>query len=263
MSTATLAAPTRVAPSTSSAGARPGLGRLVVVELRKMADTRAGFWLLAAVVAITVVAVIVRAVVGDAGDHDFLSMMGVALQPAAVLLPIVGILLVTSEWSQRTGQITFTLVPVRSRVLIAKLLASILLAVGALLLSLAAAAAATALAGAGLETTWSYSAARLVQAAVYLVSAMVTGVAFGTALLASAPAIAVYFTLPYAWAALVSLSLFTGVAPWLDTVRAIGPMVEEVLTATQWAHAGTALALWMVLPLLIGAWRITRREVTA
>ncbi len=32
--------------------------------------------------------------------------------------------------------------------------------------------------------------------------------------------------------------------------------------ATQWAHVGTALALWMLLPLLIGTWRITRREVS-
>jgi hypothetical protein len=32
---------------------------------------------------------------------------------------------------------------------------------------------------------------------------------------------------------------------------------------TQWAHAGTSLALWMVLPLLLGAWRITRREITS
>jgi hypothetical protein len=40
-------------------------------------------------------------------------------------------------------------------------------------------------------------------------------------------------------------------------------MSEEVLSATQWAHAGTALALWMLLPLLIGIRRITRREVAA
>jgi hypothetical protein len=40
-------------------------------------------------------------------------------------------------------------------------------------------------------------------------------------------------------------------------------MTVEVMSATQWAHAGTSLAIWMVLPLLIGAWRITRREVTA
>jgi ABC-2 type transport system permease protein len=35
------------------------------------------------------------------------------------------------------------------------------------------------------------------------------------------------------------------------------------MSATQWAHAGTSLAIWMVLPLLIGAWRITRGDVTA
>jgi hypothetical protein len=40
-------------------------------------------------------------------------------------------------------------------------------------------------------------------------------------------------------------------------------MHREVLTDTQWAHAATALALWMVLPLLIGIWWITRRKVTA
>ena len=46
----------------SRAGAhlRPGLGRLVAVELRNMVNTRAGFWLQVATVAITVVAVVVR-----------------------------------------------------------------------------------------------------------------------------------------------------------------------------------------------------------
>jgi hypothetical protein len=35
------------------------------------------------------------------------------------------------------------------------------------------------------------------------------------------------------------------------------------MSATQWAQAGTALAVWMLLPLLIGLWRITRRGVAA
>jgi len=257
MSATTLTAPIGV--NTAGVHTRPGLGRLVAVELRKMIDTRAGFWLLAAVAVITVVAVAVRAVVGDVGDHDFQSIMSIALQPAAGLLPIVGVLLVTSEWSQRTGLTTFTLTPVRSRVLVAKLLASVVPAVGALLLCLVLAAAATALAGGGLEGTWSYSPALLGQAAVFLVTSMVIGVAFGAALLASAPAIVVYFALPTAWVALASLSVFADIAPWLDP--ALDGMSEEVLSATQWAHAGTALALWMLLPLLIGAYRITRREV--
>ena len=36
--------------------ARPGLARLTKVELRKMVDTRSGFWLLLAVLALTVLA---------------------------------------------------------------------------------------------------------------------------------------------------------------------------------------------------------------
>ena len=69
MSTTTLAAPIRV--NTAGVHARPGLGRLVAVELRKMVNTRAGFWLQVAMVALTVVVVVVRLLVGDAADHTF------------------------------------------------------------------------------------------------------------------------------------------------------------------------------------------------
>ena len=51
MSTTTLAAPIRV--NTAGVHARPGLGRLVAVELRKIVNTRAGFWLQVATVALT------------------------------------------------------------------------------------------------------------------------------------------------------------------------------------------------------------------
>jgi len=261
MSTTTLAAPIRV--NTAGVHARPGLGRLVAVELRKMVNTRAGFWLQVATVAITVVAVIVRSVVGDAADHTFASVLNVGVKPAAVLLPVVGILLVTSEWSQRTGMITFALVPVRSRVLGAKLIASLVLAVATLVMCVGVVATGVLVASPGVDGTWSDLAPLIGQSAVYLTAGMVTGVAFGAILLASAPAIVVLFALPTTWAAVASLSFFADAAPWLDTSRALGPMSQEVLSATQWAHAGTALALWMLLPLLIGIWRITRREVAA
>ena len=50
-----LAPPIRL--NTAADHARPGHGRLVAVELRKTIDTRAGFWLQAATVALTVLAV--------------------------------------------------------------------------------------------------------------------------------------------------------------------------------------------------------------
>jgi ABC-2 type transport system permease protein len=259
MSTTTLAAPTRA--DTSGVHTGPGLGRLTAVELRKAVDTRAGFWLLAAIVAITVAVVVVRGAVGDAGDHDLRSMLDVALQPSSVLLPIVGILLVTSEWSQRGGLITFALVPVRSRVLVAKLLAGLVLALAALAVCLAITVAGVLVSVPGVDGAWSSGAAMAGQSAVYLTTSMVTGVAFGALLLSSAPAIVTYFVLPTAWVGLASLSAFADIAPWLDP--ALGSISGEVLSATEWAHVGTALALWMLLPLAAGTWRITRREVTA
>jgi ABC-2 type transport system permease protein len=261
MSTTTLTAPIRV--NTAGVHARPGLGRLVAVELRKMVDTRSGFWLQVAMVALTMVVVVVRLLVGDAADHTFQSVLDVGLQPAAVLLPVLGILLVTSEWSQRTGLITFALVPVRSRVLGAKLIASLLLAVAMLAISVAVVAAGVLIASPGVEGTWSDAAPLIGQSAVNLTAGMVVGVALGAILLASAPAIVLLFALPVSWMAVVSLPVFSGVAPWVDYAGAVGQMTAKVMSAPQWAHAGTSLAIWMVLPLLIGAWRITRREIAS
>ncbi|MEA2275809.1 MAG: type transport system permease protein [Solirubrobacteraceae bacterium] len=259
MSTTTLVAP--IPAHTAGVHTRPGLGRLVAVELRKILDTRAGFWLQVATVAITALVVIVRLAVGDATDHTFASVLAVGVKPAAVLLPVAGILLVTSEWSQRTGMITFALVPVRSRVIGAKLIASLVLAVAILAVSVGIVAAGVLVASPGVDGAWSDAATLIGQSAVYLGGGMLTGVAFGAILLASAPAIVVLFALPITWTAVASLSFFADAAPWLDTRLALGPMPQEVMSTTQWAHAGTALALWMLLPLLIGTWRITRREV--
>jgi ABC-type transport system involved in multi-copper enzyme maturation permease subunit len=261
MSTTALAAPTRV--DTAGLYARPGLGRLAAVELRKMVDTRAGFWLQVAIVAITAVAVAVRCVLGDAADHTFASVLEVGMQPPAVLLPVLGILLVTSEWSQRTGMITFVLVPARSRVLAAKLLASLVLALAVLAVCVGIVAAGVLAAAPGVDGTWAGLVPLIGQSAVFLATGMVVGVAFGAVLLAPAPAIVALFTLPFAWMALASVPPLDDVAAWLDTARALAPMPMEVMDTTQWAQAGTALALWMLLPLLVGTWRITRSEVAA
>src|SRR4051794_38351524 len=261
MSTTTLPIPTRLTSAGVNLG--PSLGRLVAVELRKMINTRAGFWLQVATVALTVVVVIIRSLTGDIDDHTFAGVLNIAVRPAAFLLPVAGILLVTSEWSQRTGMITFTLVPQRSRVLGTKLIASVILALAVVAMSVTVTAAAVLVASPGVDGTWTHLAPLVGQSALYLTTGMVIGVAFGAILLASTPAIVVLSTLPVAWAALASLSYFDKVAPWLDTSRALDQLPHEVLNGTQWAHAATALALWMLLPLAIGTWRITRREVAS
>ena len=242
-------------------GVRPSMGRLTAVELRKMVDTRAGFWLQFAVVALTVIVVGAICIWGHAEDQTLAQMLSAALAPASVLLPIVGILLVSSEWSQRTAPITFVLVPQRSRVIAAKVAASVVLSILAFALCLAVAAIGTAIAAPGIDGTWSLSAGLLGQCALSLATGMITGVAFGAALLSSAPAIVLSFVLPLGWAAVGSIHALEPAARWLDGTRSLSPLTEHLLSATEWARAGTTLALWMVLPLAIGLWRILRDEV--
>ena len=95
----------------------PTFPRLTLVELRKMVDTRAGFWLQLIVAGLTLTVVTLFCIFGDTDELIFRDMFALAVFPASLLLPIVGILLVTSEWTQRTALITFTLVPKRMRVM--------------------------------------------------------------------------------------------------------------------------------------------------
>jgi ABC-2 type transport system permease protein len=241
---------------------RPSPARLTAVELRKMTDTRSGFWLQLAVVGMTVVLVIIVCLVGDPKDQTLRQLLNVAVQPANVLLPVMGVLLVTSEWSQRTTLITFTLVPHRSRVVVAKLAASVLLSLAALAIAFVVAVFGTVLVAPDVADVWSLPVGQFAQIVVVLTTGMMGGVAFGAVLLASAPAIVALFALPIVTGALGSISALEGVAKWIDPTHTLAPMTDHVMSATEWAQAGTTLALWLALPIVVGLWRIARSEVS-
>ena len=240
---------------------RPGLARLTGVELRKMVDTRAGFWLQLFNLGLMIAFVVVALILADAQDRTFQDLMWIALWPASSLLPVVGVLLISSEWSQRTSLITFALVPRRTRVLAAKLGAALILSVVMLATALAIAAVGTAVAGPSVDGTWSLPPEMLGQAVVYMTTSFIMGLAFGAMFLASAPAIVLYSLLPGGWALLSTIPALEVPARWLDNAHTLTPMADHVLSGTEWARAGTTLALWVLLPAVIGAWRVIHDEV--
>jgi hypothetical protein len=240
---------------------RPAIGRLMVVELRKMVDTRAGAWLLISTALLTVAAVVIAGLAFKAADRDLRSFIGLASAPMSIIGPVVGILLVTSEWSQRTSLITFTLVPQRSRVMVAKLIACVVLGLLGYVICLGTGVLATAAFGGGTSDTWSFSAALVVQNGVSVLVSMIAGFAFGAALLASAPAIVLFYALPTAWGALGSIHALEGAAKWLDQSRTMRHISEHPFSTGEWARVGTSIALWVLLPLVIGWWRVKRNDV--
>lgn len=259
MSTATLERPVAVATGRDDA---PSFFTLTKVELRKMTNTRAGFWLLFSIAAVTVLIVVLMLILGDADERNLRKIMEGAIQPAGIALPIVGILLVTSEWSQRTALSTFALVPNRLLVMGAKFAAALVLSLSALLFVRAVGTLGVVISeGSFGSDVLNFPATMLGQDFVFVATAMLGGVAFGALLLSSAPAIVAYFLLPIVFAALGELSFLDGAADWLDSSRTLAPLADQVLSGEQWAQAGTTLLVWLGLPAIIGLWRVRRAEI--
>ncbi len=104
------------------------LGRLFDVELRKTVDTRAGRLMIATVLLLAS-AIATWASLRTWGSADNQLLFGDVLRAVTLLLPAVGVLAMTSEWSQRTALTTFTLSPKRTRVLLCKVGAALLLSI--------------------------------------------------------------------------------------------------------------------------------------
>ena len=79
--------------------------------------------------------------------------------PITVILPMVALLSITSEWSQRSGLTTFTYVPSRRRVIGAKTLSSVVVAVASMLFAFVVGAVGNVVGSAiaGTPTVWDLS----------------------------------------------------------------------------------------------------------
>ncbi|WP_435870528.1 ABC transporter permease [Micromonospora musae] len=263
MTTTTAPHASHVEPVPRAGVRRPSLLRLTAVELRKLADTRAGRWLLI-IIGLTT-AVIVTLQLGYAADAEqtFVNFFVPSLLPVGVLLPVLGILSITSEWSQRTALVTYALVPRRERVVAAKLAAVVVATLASLVTSLAVAAAGTLIAGVtGGSGRWEFGGALLLHSVVFQLVNVLMGVGFGLLLLNTPLAIVTYLLLPTVWSIIGGLVPALGEpAGWLDTSRTMEPLLSDSVTADQWARLGVSLLLWVVVPLAVGLVRTLRREV--
>lgn len=241
--------------------AAPQFARLVTIELRKALDTRAGFWLLVATAVLTVVAAVARATTGLAAEHAFRPVLEMATSPTNVLLPVVGVLLVTSEWSQRTALMTFAQVPSRLRLVAAKCAAGVLLGLAFFALSVAVSAVVVAVFGGAAPNKWAFGWELWLQYTVYVVLGMLMGLGLGAMLLASAPAIVTYFAAPTVIAILASFKSLEDILKWIDPSATSVPLTAGPISSDDAAQLATASLVWIAIPLAIGCWRISRAEI--
>lgn len=251
-------------PPAPALAERPPTARLAAVELRKMADTRAGCWLLVSVGLIAAGAVLLQLLVGQGAARTFGGIFSGTQLAVSLLLPVLGILSITSEWSQRTAATTFTLVPARWRVAAAKLLAGVVLAalsVGACLLL---AAAGNLLVGPLVDGdgAWTIEVAAIGTAFVFQLLYVLMGMAFGMLFMNAPVAIVAYFLVPSVMAMLREfVDALRTVQAWLDQTTTLMPLTTGEMTGESWAKVGATAGVWVLLPLVLGMVRLMRKEV--
>ena len=246
------------------------LARVTQVELRKMFNTRSGFWLIASI-AISAVLATGGVILWAADDQLTYSTFATAIRfPVVVILPLIAILSVTSEWSQRTGLTTFTLVPHRSRIIAAKAISSVLIAVAAMVLTFAVGALGnlTSAAVTGTALVWDVTWTQCLYYVLGMILSLLIGFMLGVLIRSSTGAIVAYFVLTFVLPTIFGLlaesqQWFRDLQPWVDIQFAQSGLFvfDQALTGEQWANIAVTGISWLLIPLAVGLGFVMRAEV--
>lgn len=240
------------------------------VELRKMFNTRSGFWLIASI-AISAVLATAGVILWAADEQLTYSTFATAIRfPVVVILPLIAILSVTSEWSQRTGLTTFTLVPHRGRIVMAKAISSVLIAVAAMVLTFAVGALGNLASAAvtGTALVWDVTWTQCLYYVLGMILSLLIGFMLGVLIRSSTGAIVAYFVLTFVLPTIFGLlaesqQWFRDLQPWVDVQFAQSGLFvfDQALTGEQWANIAVTGLTWLLIPLALGLALVVRAEV--
>ncbi|GCD90427.1 ABC transporter permease subunit [Nocardioides sp. LS1] len=242
--------------------------RVVAVEARKSFDTRSGFWLLASIGITALLATGAVLLWAPRDELTYDTFAGAIGFPMAVILPMVAVLAVTSEWSQRSGLTTFTLVPHRGRVIAAKAVVAVAVGVGSMLVAMVIGAIGNVVGSAiaGVDTVWDDGPRTLAFIVLGNVLGLLIGFMLGVVIRNSAGAIVGYFVYGFVLPTLAMLlangqAWFHDLQPWVDFNFAQGQLFNGTMTGEQWGQLGTSGLIWLVAPLAVGLTMLMRSEV--
>jgi ABC-2 type transport system permease protein len=246
------------------------LTRITAVELRKMFDTRSGFWLIASIAITSALAAGGVILWAPEGELTYSTFATAIRFPVVIILPLIAILSVTSEWSQRTGLTTFTLVPHRGRIITAKAISAVTIAIAAMVLAFAVGALGNLIGAAvtGEPLVWDVTLTQSLYYVLGMVLSLLTGFMLGVLIRSSTGAIVAYFILTFLLPTIFGLlassqQWFFDLQPWVDIQFAQAGLFvfEHTLTGTEWAHIAVTGVTWLLIPLLIGLGLVLRSEV--
>lgn len=245
---------------------RPGFATTVIVELRKLIDTRSAHYLGIATAALTLVflggGALTRAV-------NYADLAKLAAVPFGTIMLAVAALTAAGEYGNRSAGITFLAEPRRIRVLCGQAVALAVVTIVGVLVCYALSAIALPIIAqfTGSELDWTMSTAMWgVNTMVLRIGVGVIFVwqayALGLLLLNAPAAIVIVLVQPMVFSMIVTaVPSAADLLRWVDPSTLPATLYQSTATATQWAQIGTGLTLWLVLPAVVGTIRVQRREV--
>ena len=237
-----------------------GLGRATALELRKSVRTRARSWLLIATGIVGLLSAGLVAFTGPAEDHTF-SVISFYTQSAISLpLPLVSVLLMTQDFGRRASSPTSGSGLARGAIIVAKLLASVIIAVAGaaygVLLSVLATSAATP--GAG-EGRWNATGMIILGSVLVQLIAQLSGAGWGLLLGSSPLAIVADVIVPLGfWIITGAVPGLQGVQEWLTPFASVRNLLSGQMGVAQWAQVGVVVLVWVVALNTAGIFRVHR-----
>jgi hypothetical protein len=234
------------------------LGNLTYAELRKLADARGTRWFIGAIIT-TVLALTTLPVAFSRGEErvSAAALVEMSQLPLTLGLPILAMIVAASDWHAGIIGWSFVVVPQRSRILAAKILATVCIAAIAavIVLTWAVCVAAVAAAATGRSADYSISTDSL---SSFGALAATTLSAFSIASLTLSVIVSIVVLLT--GEAIVSLAL-SQVAPSVVPWATMSFPELGMASPSDWAQFACGALLWVGLPLLAAFIRQTRMEV--
>lgn len=234
---------------------------LLRVETRKQIDTRGGRALLAMILLFVAVVTAWYAIDPPDGVIQFERMAVPPMQLLVMFVPVIALMAMTNEWTQRTALTTFSLAPRRLPVIAAKYLSAIGLTMAVVAVAIAIMAAGAWLTGtiSGVGTDFAGFGTVVRGPVIIGLLTSIMAASIGSAIGQTAISIAVYFVLPTGFS-MLAVAVLKSAAPWFDVFSAFerlsgsDPLGDLPKTLT-------SVTIWVLLPAVIGITRALRREV--
>lgn len=219
-----------------------GLSQATRIELRKVG---AGRWL---IIASAAVGLMVAVIVGLTAEGLTFSLASFYVQSTISLpLPFVSILLITRDFDRRALSQTYLPIVAASRMVAAKLVASMIIALTAASYGIVLSVLVTNFAPAAAAEPWHGIGMIMIGSALVQLIAQLTGAGFGLLLRSNLAAMVADVAVPLGlWLVSGDVIGLRDLQVWLTPFAVVQKPLSGQMDAQDWAHVGTVAFVWVV-----------------